>query len=230
MPHTSTQSNIETVTLVRTQVSGPGPRLRAAREALGLGLKDIAKRMRLQEHIIHQIEQDMYDENTALVFVKGYLRSYAVLVGLNADQIIQDFTSMGLSEDRDAPDLTKLIKKSDRPRRMNLPLTLQSNPAVLWSCVAGTALAIVGLLWAYSGSISTMGSNVPAVAVQASPAQATAAPLALEAAIPAGPAAPQSADPKLATQAKNTPAPAATTGAGASAPKAETTTAEPLLF
>lgn len=229
MPHTSTQSNIESVTLIRTQVSGPGPRLRAAREALGLGLKDIAKRMRLQEHIIHQIEQDMYDENTALVFVKGYLRSYAVLVGLNADQIIQDFTSMGLSEDRDAPDLTKLIKKSDKPRRMNIPLVLQSNPAVLWSCAAGTALAVVGLLWAYSGSITTMGAQPAVVATQAAPVQPT--PPALEAALPAAPlAAPAAIDPKLATQAKNTPAPAAATTPGAPAPKAETTTAEPLLF
>lgn len=229
MPHTNTLSNIESVTLVRTQVSGPGPRLRAAREALGLNLKDIAKRMRLQEHIIHQIEQDMYDENTALVFVKGYLRSYAVLVGLNADQIIQDFTSMGLSEDRDAPDLTKLIKKSDKPRRMNLPLTLQSNPAVLWSCVAGTALAIVGLLWAYSGSISSIGSHSAVVATHATPVQAM--PVALEAAPAALPTPPQSAaDPKLATQAKNTPAPAAATTTGAPAPKPETTTAEPLLF
>lgn len=229
MPHTSTQANIESVTLIRTQVSGPGPRLRAAREALGLGLKDIAKRMRLQEHIIHQIEQDMYDENTALVFVKGYLRSYAVLVGLNADQIIQDFTSMGLSEDRDAPDLTKLIKKSDKPRRMNIPLVLQSNPAVLWSCVAGTVLAIVGLLWAYSGAITNMGAQSAVVATQAVPVQPT--PVALEAALPAAPvAAPAATDPKLATQAKNTPAAAAPTTSGAAAPKAETTTAEPLLF
>lgn len=229
MPHTNTLSNIESVTLVRTQVSGPGPRLRAAREALGLDIKDIAKRMRLQEHIIHQIEQDMYDENTALVFVKGYLRSYAVLVGLNADQIIQDFTSMGLSEDRDAPDLSKLIKKSDKPRRMNLPLTLQSNPAVLWSCVAGTALAIVGLLWAYSGSISTMNTT-PAVAEQAVPAMA--APVAQ--ALPEAPLASQPAvEAKLTTQTKTLPAGAATPAAtvtGDATPKAETTTTEPLLF
>lgn len=232
MPHINATPSIESVTLLRTQTGGPGPRLRAAREALGLGLNDIAKRMRLKEYVIHQIEQDMYDENTALVFVKGYLRSYAGLVGLNPDTIIQDFISIGLSEDRDAPDLTKLIRKGDRPRRMSLPLNLQSNPAIMWSCAAGMALAIVGLMWAYSGSITSMGKGTEIVATQQ--VQAVSAPLSapietnINAPIQAGaPTSPAAVDGKLATQAKNAPAPAAASGP---APKTDAPHTEPLLF
>jgi cytoskeleton protein RodZ len=257
MPHTNTLSNLETVTLVRTQTGGPGPRLRAAREALGLGVNDIAKRMRLQEHVIHQIEQDIYDENTALVFVKGYLRSYAALVGLNADQIIQDFISMGLSEDRDAPDLSKLIKKSDKPRRMNLPLNLQSNPAVIWSCVAGTAVAIVGIMWAYSGSITSFAHHAGATMAAAQEPTSISVPIAanpapVEAAtMSAIPVAPQVAEiktePKTGLQAKTasatmaaptsgtqatatTATPGSTAAAAAPASQAQNPNVEPLLF
>lgn len=182
MSHSATVPHIESVTLVRTQLGGgPGQRLRAAREALGLGLNDIAKRMRLQEHVIHQIEQDMYDENTALVFVKGYLRSYAVLVGLNPDQIIQDFLSIGLTEERDTPDLSKLIKRTDKPRRMSMPLKLQSNPAILWGCVAASAVAIIALLWVYLGDHLKLKRHHAAAAAE----QATATPAITGSALPA---------------------------------------------
>ena len=67
---------------------GPGERLRAAREALNLSFDDVVHELRLEGNIIAAIERDDLDGLSAPVFVKGYLRSYARLVQLPEQEIV----------------------------------------------------------------------------------------------------------------------------------------------
>lgn len=78
---------------------GPGERLQAARIQQGLSLDDVATRMHLSAGILEAIEENNFEEITAPIFVKGYLRHYARIVALNEDEMIQQYTQYYSEED-----------------------------------------------------------------------------------------------------------------------------------
>jgi cytoskeleton protein RodZ len=68
---------------------GPGARLKSAREAQSLNLDKVAAQLHLSNEMLRALEADDYDNLPARVFVVGYLRNYARLVGLPAEAITQ---------------------------------------------------------------------------------------------------------------------------------------------
>lgn len=78
---------------------GPGERLQAARIKKGLTLEDVANRMHLSTSILQAIEENNFDEITAPIFVKGYLRAYARIVTLNEDEMITQYLDLYSEED-----------------------------------------------------------------------------------------------------------------------------------
>ncbi len=131
--------------------AGPGAVLRAARESKGFSLKDISERLRLNTTILESIEDDEYTDGTALVFIRGYLRSYAMLLGLETQKIMDAFETLGLTEVRD---FTEFVKPKNRHESRNqVPISMGCNPITLWASLACLSLAIVGLLWVYVGDM-----------------------------------------------------------------------------
>jgi cytoskeleton protein RodZ len=78
---------------------GPGERLQAARIQQGLSLDDVADRMHLSLSILKAIEDNNFEEITAPIFVKGYLRAYARIVSLNEDEMILQYLDFYSEED-----------------------------------------------------------------------------------------------------------------------------------
>jgi len=78
---------------------GPGERLQAARIQKGLSLEDVASRMHLSASILEAIEENNFEEISAPIFVKGYLRAYARIVALEEDDMIQQYTDFYSEED-----------------------------------------------------------------------------------------------------------------------------------
>ena len=78
---------------------GLGERLQAARIQQGLSVEDIASRMHLSVQIVKSIEDNNFDEITAPIFVKGYLRAYARIVSLDEEEMIQQYASYYSHED-----------------------------------------------------------------------------------------------------------------------------------
>ena len=89
------QNNTET----RPSGIGPGERLQAARIQKGLSLEDVAGRMHLSPSILEAIEENNFEEITAPIFVKGYLRAYARIVALDEDDMIQQYVDYYSEED-----------------------------------------------------------------------------------------------------------------------------------
>ena len=79
--------------LEQPQVS-PGQLLKQARIAQKLSTQEIADRVRLKNSLIIDIEQDNYDFNISLTFLKGYLKLYAKQVGVNEDEVMQAFDNL----------------------------------------------------------------------------------------------------------------------------------------
>ena len=61
--------------------AGPGARLRAAREARGLERDELAQALNLSPRVIRALEEDDDEQLPAATFVRGYIRSWARLVG-----------------------------------------------------------------------------------------------------------------------------------------------------
>jgi cytoskeleton protein RodZ len=71
--------------------ASPGQRLRHAREARQLTREAVAAQMRIEPKVIDALERDDYSQLPAAVFVRGYLRAYAKLVGLAAESMVDAF-------------------------------------------------------------------------------------------------------------------------------------------
>lgn len=62
--------------------------LSSAREAGQLSVKDVASNLNLGIDTIDALERDQYNLLPGCTFVKGYIRSYASLLGLDPDEVI----------------------------------------------------------------------------------------------------------------------------------------------
>lgn len=67
---------------------GAGQRLTAAREAKNLSVEQVAADLRLDAHIIEALEKDDQDALPSAVFVRGYIRRYAALLGIDATDLL----------------------------------------------------------------------------------------------------------------------------------------------
>jgi cytoskeleton protein RodZ len=127
---------------------GPGASLRAARESKGLSLDDVSKRLRLNKHILENIEANDYRDGTALVFIRGYIRSYAELLKQDTEKALAAFDTLGLSEERD---ITEFVRPKRSGTEFKIPVSISCKPPILWGSVAAMVLALTGLLWVYVG-------------------------------------------------------------------------------
>ena len=76
---------------VNSQAGQPsvGVRLSEAREALGMDRQSVADRLHLRPTLIAAIEQDDYSEAPGELFLKGYVRTYARLVELPPEELLE---------------------------------------------------------------------------------------------------------------------------------------------
>lgn len=110
-------------------VAGPGARLRAKREGLGWSLEQVADKLRLDVKYIQALEQDHHADIAAPVFVRGYLRSYATLLQLPADAIVECYAAADGSVLFDGP-------------TQSSPKQHSSARALRWLVLIGVAIVV----------------------------------------------------------------------------------------
>lgn len=71
-----------------------GARLSKARVARSLSIDEVARSLKLSPRIISALEEDAYDRLPGPTYVRGYLRGYALLLGLSAQQLIDGFNNL----------------------------------------------------------------------------------------------------------------------------------------
>lgn len=72
----------------------PGEMIVAAREAKSISQADLAQRLRLDTKVVRHLEVDDFEQLPGATFVKGYLRSIAKELDLNADTLIDSYYSV----------------------------------------------------------------------------------------------------------------------------------------
>ncbi len=68
-----------------------GERFRAAREARGLSLSDVAEQIRIRSVYLGAIEDENWTAIGAPVYTRGFLRTYARFLGLDPEEVVADF-------------------------------------------------------------------------------------------------------------------------------------------
>lgn len=88
MNTTATMDDID-----NTQVENPGMQLSIIRQQKGYTVEYVANKLHLRTRIIELIEQGDFDLLPEPVFIKGYLRAYAKLLGVSPEPFLATFNS-----------------------------------------------------------------------------------------------------------------------------------------
>lgn len=70
-------------------VTGSGARLRLAREAAGLTLESVGQQLRMPVQVVRSLEEEQWQRLGAPVFVRGQLRSYARLLKVDINDLLE---------------------------------------------------------------------------------------------------------------------------------------------
>jgi cytoskeleton protein RodZ len=69
----------------------PGATLASLREQKGMSIEYVAGKLHLRTNLIEHLECDAYEHMPDTVFIKGYIRAYAKLLGIDANPLVQAF-------------------------------------------------------------------------------------------------------------------------------------------
>lgn len=123
--------------------SSPGQLLRAQREKLELSMQDIAKRIHLDIKIVEAIESDNHENMPTAIYVRGYLRSYAKVVGANAEEIIRLY-------DADSPPPPPEILPEVKPPTQ---ASSSDKPVKAFTYLISLGLVLLLLIWYQSNFV-----------------------------------------------------------------------------
>ena len=130
--------------VVHTEGPSLGARMKRSREAQGLAVEHVARQLRIPAARIVELEADAYDRISAPIYLRGYLKSYARLLGMPEVVVTHALDSLR-KHDQPALVATQTVSRSRyMASRYGTPLVY----AVV------TAVVIVPVLWAaYEGSL-----------------------------------------------------------------------------
>lgn len=122
---------------VQPAVSSVGAQLRAAREKLGLSLKEVAAETRIPQRHLEKIEEGDFAALPARTYAVGFSRNYAKLVGLNDDDVVE---------------MVRAELDAQEPRQRPRPTTFEpGDPArvpsrsLTWVSILAVVLVLAGL-------------------------------------------------------------------------------------
>jgi len=121
-------------------LKGPGKLLIEGRTLAGFSVVDIADRLNLSEDVVEQLESDHYKGDIPDAFMRGYLRTYARLVSLDEEPLIQLYTVLTGKEKVE----NNYVPSKDVP-----PMNIQIGSHLLWFRLVSVAvvIAILSLGW-----------------------------------------------------------------------------------
>jgi len=136
MSETSNNNNVEAF-------DTPGQILRAQREKQGLSSQEIANRTHLDIKIVESIELDSDEGMPAATYVRGYLRSYAKIVGVDPDHIITLYNS---DSPQPPPEILPEVKQPSQ-------VSSSDKPVKAFTYLITLGLVLLLLIWYQSNFV-----------------------------------------------------------------------------
>ncbi|EGU49363.1 hypothetical protein VII00023_10015 [Vibrio ichthyoenteri ATCC 700023] len=132
-PTPVTEDNVDTI---RVEA---GTILKQKREELGLSKKQVADRLRLRLALIEQIESNQFEADQVATFTRGYLRSYAKIVGID-EAIVLSALDESLGTQPQEQTMKSFSRKTNREKHDSRIM------ALTWGIVA-IIVAISSVWW-----------------------------------------------------------------------------------
>lgn len=193
--------------------AGPGARLQAARVAAGMSLDQVAQQLKLAPRQVQALEEENFAQLPGRTFARGFVRNYARLLSLDAEDLLSLLPDAARAPALEAPALqstTAMIAELPIASAAQPRFTRWVIPIVLVACIVLAA----AYEW-YRGELAPQNNAPGAVPLAAAPAaprsMELANPLAAEAQTVAPAATPAASESSAAVVAVVTapPAPAA---------------------
>ncbi|OHD68390.1 MAG: hypothetical protein A2W19_14325 [Spirochaetes bacterium RBG_16_49_21] len=128
-----------------------GEKLRSAREARKITIKDVVKETNISPTYLQALEEEKFDKFPSETYLIGFLRSYAEFLRLDVEAIVQAYKGYKIGES--ATPLEELTK----PTKSNLSITASSfvnrHRNILF--MAGAAVAAIFVIWGIRALISS---------------------------------------------------------------------------
>ena len=171
---------VESRTPLRPELLGIGERLRNAREAKGASLRAVADLTRIRAVYLQALEEEQFDQLPGAVYARGFLRTYADALGLDADRLLDAYPGA-----LEPPPPAPIGTAAEIPIQPAAPRSRLRIIATYVAVVLGAGLLAIGVI----GYLQLRQFNEPV------PPEATAPPESPGAEPPAMPPAPPAAAP-----------------------------------
>jgi len=119
---------------------GPGLALQEGREAARLSLQQVADELRLRPWVIEALEADDYEALPEPTYVKGYIRSYGRLLGLDGDALVERY---------------RAVQPAQQARETGLSSSSRQRPeGAVWLALVAVVAAIVAGGWWWTREVA----------------------------------------------------------------------------
>ncbi|WP_417597091.1 RodZ domain-containing protein [Oceanospirillum sp.] len=118
----------------------PGEQLKKGRERMQLTTREVSEKLNLKHSFVTQIEEDNYSALPGTTFIRGYLRAYAKLVGVEAEALI-DIYNTNFNEEPKPEERYKPVEVIKPQRSSSDPLIKYTTIAVV------AALIALSIIW-----------------------------------------------------------------------------------
>ncbi len=116
-----------------------GEKLRAAREAKKLTVKDVVKDTNISHHYIEALEEEKFDKFPSETYLIGFLRSYAEYLKLDTEKIVQSYKGYKIGES--VTPLEELTRPTKSPLIVNASTYIDQYKSVIF--IAAIAVAVI---------------------------------------------------------------------------------------
>jgi cytoskeleton protein RodZ len=99
-----------------------GERLEEARKRKGISIREAAEATKIRGDYLHKLESNTFDLNLPEIYIRGFLRNYAVFLKVNPDKLLADYKSL-------APNEGRLPRRDNREIYGRMDLASSARPA-----------------------------------------------------------------------------------------------------
>lgn len=129
-------------------LGSPGQTLREAREARSMSVAEVAQELKISRQAVERLEQGQYDSLPGDTFARGYIRSYARLMGMDPARLALAFDRERGIEVRERS--VSSIARVEPPSRSGRTL-------MWWSSALIIVALVLSALWWYETNQPTFG-------------------------------------------------------------------------
>jgi cytoskeleton protein RodZ len=101
------------------EVVGPGRMLKEARQDKGLSQQQVADKLNFRLSLVQNIEVEQFDLSLPSAFNRGYLKSYAKLVNISQEDILNSYDQLGVAQ-RQCAEMQSFSKGTEKQAEHNM--------------------------------------------------------------------------------------------------------------